>query len=184
MERETLVRGGSATSPQEDLDYLVKTKKLQKEKEALRGSAIFGKGTEFRAKVAEQNYHNNTGPNSGSSVPSGMSSQKAGAAMKMAGGLLGKESAEGGPTNAGEGAVQGGMQGASAGMALGPQGAIIGGAVGAATGIMKAKSAKKKAQAEITAGRHEAQIGIEEDKATRLNSALSGLMLQFGNTLL
>ena len=62
-------------------------------------------------------------------------------------------------------------------------GAIIGGGLGAITGGMKAKAAAKKARADITAERHEAQGKIEEDKVVRLNHALSGLMSQFGNTL-
>lgn len=111
----------------------------------------------------------------------GFSSQKAGAALGLAQTALGGQNS--GQTSVSGGALSGALGGAQAGMALGPVGALVGGGLGAVTGGLAAKKAAKKAKAEIEAQRLEAEGRIEEDKADRLNKALSGLQSQFGASL-
>lgn len=73
---------------------------------------------------------------------------------------------------------------AASGFAIGgPKGAIIGGVVGGTIGILKARSARKKAAREAEAKKHEALAQIEDDKATRINAALKSMAQSIGSTL-
>lgn len=84
----------------------------------------------------------------------------------------------------GGGIVQGGASGAATGFQLaGGTGALVGGAVGAGLGALKARQARKQAQAELENKKQMAKAQIEDDKTQRINNALSSLQATFASTL-
>lgn len=117
------------------------------------------------------------------------SGDKTAAALKIFS-ALGGSSGSGGEskptTNAGAGALQGGMSGAATGASIGGgPGAIVGGGIGAVTGILQAKQAKKEALAEIQAkeimGVAESQSKEEEQKQSimsRLGQAIQNSLIR------
>ena len=79
-------------------------------------------------------------------------------------------------SSTGGGALAGGASGAMMGAQVGGvPGAVIGGAVGALTGGLKARAARKKAQAEAEADVQEGLAKISQDKAERLKQSFSSL---------
>lgn len=79
-------------------------------------------------------------------------------------------------SSTGGGALAGGASGAMMGAQVGGvPGAVIGGAVGALTGGLKARAARKKAQAEAEAQTQEGLAKISQDKAERLKQSFSSL---------
>lgn len=79
-------------------------------------------------------------------------------------------------SSTGGGALAGGASGAMMGAQVGGvPGAVIGGAVGALTGGLKARAARKKAQAEAEAQTQEGLAKISQDKAERLRQSFSSL---------
>jgi len=158
-----------------------------------RKSAIFGKGTEFRAKAAElkrlQEGGKTVTPFEGSKAERMAGAKKsigtAGkvqAGAKLAGML--SESGEGGETDTGSSMMSSAASGASAGMAFGPKGAIIGGLVGAGMGALKAKSARKAAQRKAFNEFQDTRAKIAGDKADREKEAFSFLGQAFQSSLL
>ena len=124
----------------------------------------------------------------------GLTSQSAGPAIQNAAGNMAMSKGadmvasqiDGGgtTTNTGSGfsggAIKGGMSMASTGNPY----AIAGGAVlGGVTGALKAKSNRKKQEAEAQAKMHTSLGKIEGEKTDRLNKALAGLADNFSRTL-
>lgn len=81
------------------------------------------------------------------------------------------------------GILGGATEGALAGSSFGPKGAIIGGAVGAVKGVLGAKSARKAAKAKATSEMHQRQVGIEQEKAARLQAAFQSMAGNLGNII-
>ena len=83
-------------------------------------------------------------------------------------------------------AVTGTLSGAQMGLMLSggnPAGAAVGAVVGGTLGAIKARSARKKAQAGIEADKQEALAGIEGQKGERIQRAMQSLGTAFSRNL-
>lgn len=81
------------------------------------------------------------------------------------------------------GAGTGAATGAASGSMAGPIGAGVGAAVGVGVGLLQAKAAKEQRLREAQAAHHARIAQIEQEKATRIQNALSNMGMQMGQAL-
>lgn len=98
---------------------------------------------------------------------------------------MGLITSQSGETDSAANMAQSAMGGASTGFAMGgPVGAAVGGVVGGAIGLLKARSARKRAAAEANARMQQGLANIYQNKAGQIGRALEGMRSGFTQSLI